>query len=49
MTTDYENLWATLWSYGHDYIGWIMRGISENIIRKNDTAKPARAVAGFEG
>ena len=24
VTTDYENLWATLWTYGHDFIGWIM-------------------------
>ena len=24
VTTDYENLWTTLWFYAHDYIGWCM-------------------------
>ena len=24
MTTDYENLWATFFAYGKDYIGWAM-------------------------
>ena len=24
VTTDYENLWATFFAYGKDYIGWAM-------------------------